>query len=94
MVIGLGLVSFYGWDSGKVEVVGVLQLNVIAKRFVQNFTGFSRSTRAVGHGFFDADNLMALRALGEAMTRTIHFVLWPEPSHVAQFWPFHAPSFP
>jgi hypothetical protein len=72
----------------------VLQVNVSAKRFVQHFTGFSQSTRAVGHGLFDADDFMALRALAEAMTRAIHFVLWPKPSHVGQFWPFHASSFP
>src|SRR6266849_7382789 len=90
----LGLVPFCGWDSGWVEVLGVLQLNVCTKRFVQHFTGFSQSTRAVGHGLFDADDLMALRALAEAMTRAIHFVLWPKPSHVGQFWLFHAPSFP
>jgi hypothetical protein len=91
---GLGLAPFCGWDSGWVEVLGVLQLNVCAKRFVQHFTGFSLSTRAVGHGLFYADDLMALRALAEAMTRAIHFVLWPKPSHVGQFWLFHAPSFP
>ena len=72
----------------------MLQLNVCAKRFVQHFTGFSLSTRAVGHGLFYADDLMALRALAEAMTRAIHFVLWPKPSHVGQFWLFHAPQFP
>jgi hypothetical protein len=43
---------------------------------------------------FYADDLTALRALAEAMTRAIHFILWPKPSHVGQFWLFHAPQFP
>jgi hypothetical protein len=64
---------------------------VCAKRFVKHFTGFSLSTRAIGHGLFNADDLMALRALAEAMTRAIDFFLWPKPSHVGQFWLFHAP---
>jgi len=67
---------------------------VCAKRFVQHFSGFSLSTRAVRHGLFDADDLMALRALAEAMTGAIHFFLWSKPSHVGQFWLFHASSFP
>ena len=37
-----------------------------------------------------SNDLMALRALAEVMTRAIHFLLWPEPSHVGQFWLFHA----
>jgi hypothetical protein len=67
---------------------------VCAKRFVQHFSGFSLSTRAVRHGLFDADDLMALRAFAEAMTGAIHFFLWSKPSHVGQFWLFHASSFP
>src|SRR4029077_14083937 len=35
VVHGLGLVPFCGGDSGQLEVVGVLQHNVCAKRFVQ-----------------------------------------------------------
>jgi hypothetical protein len=31
---------------------------------------------------------MALRALAEAMTGTIHFVLWSKPTQVGQFWFF------
>src|ERR1700687_2917768 len=65
-----------------------------AKRFVQHFTGFSLSTRAVGHGLFDADDLTALRALTEEMTRAIDFVLWHKTSHGGQFWLFHATSIP
>ena len=90
----LSLVPIWGWDSGQVEVLGVLQLNVCAKRLVKHFTGFCVSTRAIGHRLFDADDLMALRALAEAMTRAIHFLLWSKPSRVGQFWLFHAPSFP
>jgi hypothetical protein len=40
----LGLVPFCGWDGGQVEVLGVLQPNVSAKRFVERFTGFAQST--------------------------------------------------
>ena len=72
-------------------ILGVLQLNVCAKRFIEHFSGFSLSTRSVGHGFFDADDLMALRALPEAMTSAIHFVLWSKPTRIGQFWFFHTP---
>ena len=41
-----------------------------------------------------ADDLIAVRALAEAMTGAIHFVLWPQPAHIGQFWFFHAPSVP
>jgi hypothetical protein len=67
---------------------------VYPKRFVEQFTGLSLSTRSIGHGLFDADDLMALRALAEAMTGAIHFVPWPKPTHIGQFWLFHVPSFP
>ena len=70
----LGLVPFCGRDSGCVEVLGVLQLNVCAKRFIEHFAGLLLSTRSFGHDLFDADDLMALRALAEAMTGAIHFV--------------------
>jgi|ERR1022692_637633 hypothetical protein len=90
----LRLVPFCGTDSGQVEVLGVLQLNVCAKRFVEHFTGLSLGTRSVGHGLFDADDLMALRTLAEAMTGAIHFALWSKPTNVGQFWFFHALSFP
>ena len=56
----LGLVPFCGRDSGQVEVLGVLQLNVRAKRFIKRFVGLSQSTRSIGHGLFDADDLTAL----------------------------------
>jgi len=90
----LGLVPFCGRDSGYVEVLGVLQLNVRAKRFIEHFAGLLLSTRSIGHGLFDADDLMAIRALAKAMTGTIHFVPWSKPTHVGQFWLFHTPSLP
>jgi hypothetical protein len=46
---------------------------VYAERLIENFAGFSESTRSIGHGLFDADDLTALRALAEAMTGAIHF---------------------
>jgi hypothetical protein len=67
---------------------------VYAERLFENVTGFSESTRSIGHGLFDADDLTALRALAEAMTGAIHFILWSKPTYVGQFWFFHTPSFP
>jgi hypothetical protein len=64
---------------------------VCAKSFMEHFSGFSLSTRSIGHGFFDADDVMALRALAEAMTGAIHFVLWSKPTRIGQFWFFHTP---
>ena len=64
------------------------------KRFIEHFTGLWLSTRSIGHGLFDADDVMALRALAEAMTGAIHFVPWSKPAHVGQFWLFHTASFP
>jgi len=78
----LGLVPFCGRDSGYVEVLGVLQLNVCAERFIEHFAGLLLRTRSFGHGLLNADDLMALRAIAEAMTGTIHFVPWPKPTHV------------
>ena len=72
----------------------VLQLSVRAKRFIQHFIGFRLRILCIGHDLFDADDLMALRALAEAMTGAIHFVPWSKPTHVGQFWFFHASSFP
>jgi hypothetical protein len=72
----------------------VLQLNVCSKRFVEHFAGLSLSTRSIGHGLFDADDLMALGALAEEVTSAIHLVPWPKPTRVRQFWLFHALSFP
>jgi len=69
----------------------VLQLNVCAKQFMEQFSGFSLSTGSIGHGFFDADDLMALRALAEVMTGAIHFVPWSKPTRIGQFWFFHTP---
>lgn len=67
----------------------MLQLNVIAKRLIEHFNGFSMSARSTGHGLFDADDLMALRALAETMTGAIHFAPWPKPTRVDQFGLFH-----
>jgi hypothetical protein len=61
---------------------------------MKHFTGFYLSIRSVGHGLFYADDLTAARALAEAMTGAIHFVPWPKPTRISQFWFFHAPSFP
>jgi hypothetical protein len=63
-------------------ILGVLQLNVYAKRFIEHFTGFSLNTPPSGRGLFDADDLIAVRALAEAMSGAIHFVLWPQPAPV------------
>jgi len=61
---------------------------------MEHLTGFLLSTRSIGHGLFDADDFMALRALAEAMTGAIHFVYWSKPTRIGQFWFFHYPSFP
>jgi hypothetical protein len=90
----LGIVPFCGRDSGYVEVLGVRQLNVCAKRFIELFAGLLLSTRSFGHSLFEADDLMTLRTFAEAMTGSIHFVPWPKPTCLGQFWLFHAPSFP
>ena len=80
--------------SGLAGILGVLQLNVCAKRFIEHFIGLWLRILCISHGLFNADDLMALRALAEAMTGAIHFVLWSKPTHVGQFWFFHADSFP
>ena len=80
--------------SGLAGILGVLHLNVCAKRFIEHFIGFWLRILCISHGLFDADDLMALRALAEVMTGAIHFVLWSKPTHVGQFWFFHADSFP
>jgi len=87
-------VPFGGGNSRKVEFLGMLELNVCAKRFIEHFGGLLLSTRAIGHGLFDADGFIALRALAEAVTGAIHLVPWPKPTYIGQFWPFHAVSFP
>ena len=91
---GLGIIPFCCEVGGLDGILGVLQLNVYAKRFIEHFAGFSLSTPSIGHGLFDADDLIAVRALAEAMTGAIHFVLWPQPARTGQFWFFHAPSVP
>jgi hypothetical protein len=79
----LGNVRLFSHDPGGLAgILGVLQLNVCAKRLMEHFTGFSLSTRSIGHGLFDADDLMALRALAEAMAGAIHFVPWSKPTRV------------
>ncbi len=80
--------------GGLAEILGVLQLNVCAKRFREHFRRFWLRIPCISHGLFDADDLKAFRAFTEVMTRTIHFFLGPKPTHVGQFWFFHAPSFP
>ena len=72
----------------------MLQLNVRAKRFIKRFISFRLRILCISHDFFDADDLMALGTLAEAMTGAIHFVPWSKPTHVGQFWLFHASSFP
>jgi hypothetical protein len=79
----------------RIQSIGtVLQISVRAKRFIEHFISFRLRILYIGHDFFDADDLMALGTLAEAMTRAIHFVLWSKPTHVAQFWFFHASCFP
>jgi hypothetical protein len=72
----------------------VLQLNVCAKRFIEHFVSFRLRILRISRGLFDADDVMALRALAEAMAGAIHFILWSKPTQVGQFWFFHAFSFP
>jgi hypothetical protein len=76
------------------EILGVLQPNVCAKRFIEHLIGFWLRILCISDGFFDADDLKALRALANAMTAAIHFLPWSKPSHIGQFWFFHADSFP
>jgi hypothetical protein len=79
----------------RMQSIGtVLQLSVRAKRFIEHFIRFRLRILCIGHDFFDADDLMTLGTLAEAMTGAIHFVLWSKPTHVGQFWFFHASSFP
>jgi len=90
------LLSRFSYDprSGLAEILGVLQLNVCEKHFIEHFIGFWLRILCICHGLFDTDDLMALRALAEAMTGAIHFVPWSKPPHVGQFWSCHVPSFP
>jgi hypothetical protein len=68
----------------------VFQLNVSVKRFIEHFSGFLVGILWIGYCLFDADDLMALRALANTMTGAIHLVSWSEPTRVDQFWLFHA----
>ena len=81
-------------DGLALILIGMLHLNVIAKRLIERFTGCSMSARSISHGLFDADDFMALGALAETMTGAIHFAPWPKPTRVDQFWIFHTLSFP
>jgi hypothetical protein len=72
----------------------VLKRNVRAKRSIEYFIGFWLRILCISRDLFDADDLLTLRALAKTMTGAIHFVLWSEPTHVGQFWFFHAFSFP
>ena len=47
---------------------------------MEHFIGFWLRILCIGHGLFDADDLMALRALAEEMTGAIHF---HRPDHIA-----------
>ena len=85
---------FGGGHSGQVELLGMLQLNVCAKCFIERFIGFWPGTRPIGNRLFDADGFMALRALAKAVTGAIHLVPWPQPAHFRQFWLLHPASFP
>ena len=76
------------------EVLRVFQLDVRAEYLIEYFPGFLLRLPSIGFGLFDTDNLTALRALAEEMTGAIHFVLGAKPTHVGQFWFFHAHSFP
>jgi hypothetical protein len=81
----------YGLAKGKslAGVLGVLQLNVRAKRFVEHFIGFGLRILHIRHGLFDTDDLIALRALAETMTGAVHFVPRSKPTNVVQLWFFH-----
>jgi hypothetical protein len=50
---GLGIILFlFCCEVGGLDgILGVLQLNVYAKRFIEHFTGFSLSTPSIGHVF-------------------------------------------
>jgi hypothetical protein len=65
-----------------------------AKRFIERFSCLCLNIRSIGHSLFDADDLVALRALAETMTGAIHFVPWPKRTHGGQFWLFHTSQFP
>ena len=86
----IGYQSFPRWVRSLNLVLGVSKFSVRAKRFMEHFTGFSLSARSIGDGLCDADDLIALRAPAEVVTSAIHFVPWSKPSHVHQFWIFHA----
>lgn len=65
------------------------QLNVCAKSFTERFIDFLPTTPSVGHGLFDADDLVTSRTLAEAVTGTVHFAPWSESINGGQFWLSH-----
>jgi hypothetical protein len=75
-------------------VFRVFQLKVCAEELIEYFPGFLSRPLSIGFGLFDTDNLTAFGAFSEEMTGAIHFVLGAKPTHVGQFWLFHARSFP
>ncbi len=75
-------------------VLGMLQLVVCTKCFIDPFGGFRLRTLGIGHGLFDAYNLTALRALAEQMTSIIHFNSRSKPFDIGQFGFFHDIRFP
>jgi hypothetical protein len=79
---------------GLREVLGMLKLDVYTEHFREIFSGFWLRILCVCNGLFDADDLMAFRALAKVMTGAIHFVPWSKPTHGGQFWLFHVLSFP
>jgi hypothetical protein len=44
--------------SGLAEVLGVFQLDVCAKRFMEHVIGFSLRIARISHSLFDTDDLM------------------------------------
>ena len=85
------MVGSFAHDPGSdsAGVLRVLQLNVCPKSIIKHVTGFSLSAWSIGHGLFDTDDLTALRALAEAVTGAIHFILWSKPTQAHQFWLYH-----
>ena len=63
-------------------------------RASHRFGKCSASARPIGHGLFDADGFIALRALAEAVTGAIHLVPRPKRTYIGQFWTFHVVTFP
>ena len=70
------------------------ELNVSAKHTIEHFSGFWPRILWACHGFFHADDFVALRAFPESMAGTIHFVPRSKPPHINQFWCFHLSNLP